>query len=329
MESVIHQEFVKNIRKAILDKEMAVMKFEKDQVVSILTDILCLGREAVYRRLRGEVKFSLEEVSLIALKLDISIDSLLGLRSKEKSVIELSFLEPNDFVKEYHHKLKEYISIFEAMHEKYGNISILSAFDKLPYTQYLHLKHLAKFRLYKWAYQMGALKRIPFNEFIIPEDIVQTQVKFISTIRKTKEYTMILSPNIFNSFIKDIKYFRELNLLTDEDVQIIKKEMIAVLNEGETLAITGKFSPDSCIKLYISDLDFSFSNMLFSFNKHYYTYINVYDLGGIESQNVNLCKYQAKWITAIQRYSKLISGSNEIERHRFFAQQRQIVEELQ
>lgn len=328
MESVIHQEFVKNIRKAILNKEMAVMKFEKDQVVSILTDILCLGREAVYRRLRGEVKFSLEEVSLIALKLDISIDSLLGLKSKEKSVIELNFLEPNGFIKEYHNKVKEYIHLFDTMNEKYGDISILSAFDKLPYTQYLHHKNLAKFRLYKWAYQMNALKRVPFDEFIIPEEVVQSQVKFISTIRKVKEYTLILSPNIFTSYIKDIKYFRELNLLTDEDVLILKKELIAVLNEGETLAITGKFTPNCHIKIYISDLDFTFSNMLFSFNKHHYTFINVYDIGGIESQNETLCKYQAKWITAIQRYSKLISGSNEIERHRFFEQQRQIIEEM-
>lgn len=325
MKSVIHQEFVKNIRKTILNKEMAVMKFEKDQVVSILTDILCLGREAVYRRLRGEVKFSLEEVSLIALKLDISIDSLLGLKSKEKSVIELNFLDPNGFIKQYHAKIKEYIHLFETMNEKYGDISILSAFDRLPYTQYLHHKNLAKFRLYKWAYQMNALKRVPFNEFTMPEEVVQSQVKFVSTIRKIKEYTLVLSPNIFSSFIKDIKYFRELNLLTDEDVLILKNELIAVLAEGETLAITGGFTPNSYINIYISDLDFSFSNMLFTFDRHYYTYINVYDVGGIESQNETLCKYQAKWITAIQRYSKLISGSNEIERHRFFEQQRQII----
>lgn len=329
MESVIHQEFVKSVRKAILNKELAVMKFEKDQVVSILSDILCLGREAIYRRLRGEVKFSLEEVSLIALKLDISIDSLLGVRSKEKSVIELNFLETdNNFVKKYHDKIKEYIHLFNTMNDKYGDISILSAYDKLPYTLYLHHKNLAKFRLYKWAYQMNAIKGIHFKDFILPKEIEQSQVEFISCLRKVQEYSIILSPNIFASFAKDIRYFKTLNLIDDKDLSTLKEELNAILDEGEAFSITGKFGSTSSMKLYISDLDFSYSNMLFKFGRSHFTYINVFDLGGIESQNETLCKYQANWINSLKRYSKLISGSNEIERHKFFEQQRQIVNNM-
>ena len=34
-----------------------------------LMEILCMGKEAIYRRLRGEVAFTFEEVSLISTKL--------------------------------------------------------------------------------------------------------------------------------------------------------------------------------------------------------------------------------------------------------------------
>ena len=34
-----------------------------------LTDTLCIGREAVYRRLRGEVAFTIDEVAQISCKL--------------------------------------------------------------------------------------------------------------------------------------------------------------------------------------------------------------------------------------------------------------------
>lgn len=36
---------------------------------NFLTDTLCIGREAVYRRLRGEVAFTIDEVAQISCKL--------------------------------------------------------------------------------------------------------------------------------------------------------------------------------------------------------------------------------------------------------------------
>lgn len=326
MESIVQEEFVKAIRRAILDKEMAVLKVEKDKVVSILSDILCLGREAVYRRLRGDVKFTLEEIKSISLKLDISIDSIIGIKDKEKSVIELKLISPeDDFKKKYHEKISDYVNLLETLNKKYGDVTILSVFNRLPYTLYLHLEHLAKFRLYKWAYQMKAIGDVSFKGLTLPNDIIQTQSKFVSEIRKVKSSTIILSSNIFQSYVNDIHYFRSLNLVTEDEVKILKSELRAVLDELEEVSISGVYKGGSAQKLYLSDLDLNYSNMLFGYNKHYYTYINVYELGGIESQNKSLCEYQMKWILALKRYSKLITESNELERHRFFKQQRLIL----
>lgn len=328
MKSIVQEEFVKAIRKAILDKEMAVMKVEKDKVVSILSDILCLGREAVYRRLRGEVKFTLEEITSISLKLEISIDSIIGIKDKEKSVIELKLIKPeDDFKKRYNEKINDYVHILEAMNKKYGDVSILSVFNRLPYTLYLHYENLAKFRLFKWSYQMRAIGDIPFRELMLSDDILETQSKFVSEIRKVKSSEIVLSTNIFQSFVNDINYFYNLSLITADEVKILKSELKKVLDELEAVSVTGRYKSGSRLKLYLSDLDLNYSNMLFSYNKHYYTYINVYELGGIESQNKSLCEYQMKWILALKRYSKLITESNELERHRFFKQQRMILEQ--
>ena len=43
-------------------------------LANFLTDTLCIGREAVYRRLRGEVAFTIDEVAQISYKLGISIE---------------------------------------------------------------------------------------------------------------------------------------------------------------------------------------------------------------------------------------------------------------
>lgn len=326
MISVIHEEFVKSIRRSILDKDMAVLKLEKDKVVSIISDILCLGREAVYRRLRGEVKFSLEEIALIALKLDISIDSLIGLKNKEKSLIGLNLVDVDkDFREKYFDKLKEQTALFESVSSKYNDTHVLAAFNRIPYTLYLHYDSIAKFRLFKWAYQMNLIQDVSFKELIIPKEVVQAQAKLVSVVRKLKETSLILSPDVLAALMADIQYFYDMHLLDEEDVASIKEQLNDLLTDLEGFAISGEFEANAKIRLYISDLGLNFSNMVFRYGKHSYTYINLYDIGGIDSQNEKLCEYQTLWIKSQKRYRKLITQSNEIERRRFFRQQRDYI----
>ena len=42
----------------------------KENLANLLIDTLYIGKEAIYRRLRGEVPFTLEEAALISRKLD-------------------------------------------------------------------------------------------------------------------------------------------------------------------------------------------------------------------------------------------------------------------
>lgn len=54
----------------------------KGQLADMLMDTLYIGKEAVYRRLRGEVPFTLQESALISRKLGISLDKIIGLSFK-------------------------------------------------------------------------------------------------------------------------------------------------------------------------------------------------------------------------------------------------------
>ena len=46
-----------------------------NNLASALTEILCIGKEAVYRRLRGEVAFTFNEAAVISRELGISLDN--------------------------------------------------------------------------------------------------------------------------------------------------------------------------------------------------------------------------------------------------------------
>lgn len=61
-----------------LINEMKERIAPKETLANFLTNTLCMGKEAVYRRLRGEVAFTFDEVAVISHKLGISIDQIIG-----------------------------------------------------------------------------------------------------------------------------------------------------------------------------------------------------------------------------------------------------------
>ena len=81
------------MKNGILNELIAVMKERVPQgqnLASVLADILFMGKEAVYRRLRGEVSFSIEEIATISSKLGISIDQVVGSHHSNKVTFDLN-----------------------------------------------------------------------------------------------------------------------------------------------------------------------------------------------------------------------------------------------
>ena len=51
---------------------------EGSNLANTLMDILYIGKEAIYRRLRGEVPFTLSEAATISREMGVSLDKLVG-----------------------------------------------------------------------------------------------------------------------------------------------------------------------------------------------------------------------------------------------------------
>lgn len=61
-----------------LINEMKDRMPQDQSLASYLINTLCIGKEAAYRRLRGEVAFTLDEIAIISCNLGISIDQIIG-----------------------------------------------------------------------------------------------------------------------------------------------------------------------------------------------------------------------------------------------------------
>lgn len=301
---------------------------EGTSLVSALMDILYIGKESAYRRLRGDVSFTFEEISRISHKLEISIDNIIGVSDRERAVFDLNLIDSENLMENYNLKLENYVKLYRKM-QKFPDPTIRCALNTIPYSFYLSYENLSKFKLYRWLYQsIKSPSYLSYSDLIVPENIIQSQKTFITENRNVKKSIFILDRNIFKSFLYDVNYFYEIGLITQDEVKLLKQEMHELLNDLEAISISGTFKTGSDVLLYLSNIDLEASYSHYEYGTTEYSHLRVYSINGIDSQNPKVCKKQKEWIESLKRYSTLITNSGETQRIKFFREQRSLIESV-
>ena len=154
----------------------------KGQLADMLMDTLYIGKEAVYRRLRGEVPFTLQESALISRKLGISLDKIIGLSFKSNAMFNINIVDYDDPFESYYNILEKYVSLINTMPDDPNSVMGTSA-NIIPQTLYLKHELLAKFRLFKWMYQNKYIDCKSFEELDIPPKLVNIQKDYVAMTR--------------------------------------------------------------------------------------------------------------------------------------------------
>ena len=87
------------MKKAVVNELISTMREvtpKEGNLANILMDILCMSKEAIYRRLRGEVAFTFSEVAIIAGQLGISLDKIIGNSMSSGAMFDLNVLNLSD-----------------------------------------------------------------------------------------------------------------------------------------------------------------------------------------------------------------------------------------
>ena len=88
---------------------------QKDNLANTLMDILYIGKEATYRRLRGEVPFTLAEAAILSRKLGISLDTIIGTSFRENAVFDMNIVDYQNPFKTYFTILDRYVKLFHTI----------------------------------------------------------------------------------------------------------------------------------------------------------------------------------------------------------------------
>lgn len=208
---------------------------EETNLANYIMDIISIGKEAVYRRLRGEVPFTFYEVSLLSQSLGISLDQIVGTNRAEGAVFNLNVSNNMSQMESYHDILKRYHKLFTFAKEDPKSV-LSAACNIVPFTFYSPYERLTKFRLCRWMHQNNGMKiTASMSDIVVTEKILESQRKLMQECRQVPSTYTILDNNIFQSLVREIKYFAGLNMLSDDDIEVMKQELNRLLDEMNRL----------------------------------------------------------------------------------------------
>lgn len=315
----LHERLVEAIKKSMSNG---------DTLVNELTDVLYIGKEAVYRRLRGEVAFTFDEIATLSRKYGFSLDSIVGVNSYSQAVFDLRMFDPEFQVDDYCSKTTSYIENLKRINQS-SNSMARFALNALPLPLLLTYNKLTKLRLYRWMYQSKkSLLYYPFSEFQIPDKILDLHKVYIKEMNLIQKTLMVLDHNVFTSFIKEIAYFFKLNYLSKDDLEEIKAELLLFIDDLEEASISGKYNGFKDVNIYVSEIDLDSTYIHYECNEFEMALFRLYSMNTIESCNEEVCRIHKEWIESFKRYSTLITQSGERQRYMYISSQKEAVRNL-
>lgn len=296
-------------------------------LANALMDILFIGREAIYRRLRGEVPFTLAEAAIISGKLGVSLDKMVGISFKDNAVFDMNVVHHTDPFETYYNIINKYSDLLKSMAND-PKSELATSSNILPQTLYLRHDILSKFRLFKWMYQNENIKCIHFNELEIPDKLLSIQKEFVTAAEGIHNTSYIWDNRIFANMVNDVEYFSSIHLIADEDKQIIKEQLLLLVDELENFARNGKFDSGNKVNIYISNINFETTYSYVESTNVQLSMIRIYAINSITSQDIEMNRSLKEWIQSLKKFSTLISESGEMQRIQFFKEQREIIATL-
>lgn len=299
----------------------------KGKLADMLMDTLYIGKEAVYRRLRGEVPFTFQEAALVSRKLGISLDTIIGSSFKTNAMFDMNIVDYDHPFESYYDILHKYVTLINTLEDD-PDSSMGTSSNIIPQTLYLKHDLLAKFRLFKWMYQNKYIQCKNFEELEIPQKLVDIQKDYVSMTRHFHSIDYIWDNTIFQHLINDIQYFYSIHLISDEAKEEIKNELFLLADELEELATKGKTDDGGKVRIYVSHINFEATYSYVETNNIQLSLIRVYSINSLTTMDAGIFRSLKEWIQSLKKFSTLISESGEMQRIQFFKQQREIIDTL-
>lgn len=301
-------------------------------LVSLISETLDIEKESASRRLNGSVNFSADEMAILALKLNISLDGSLFNGSEHFHFPSFTMHSPmkaqsiNTLALGIESDLQQLSNIIDWESTDYG-----SMITHLPLEFIIPHESLVKFSYFKWGYYyVGTSEFENYENWEVPNEFFKLNDKIIRLKSKLEKALYIWDNSVIWGYVNDIKYFASIGIMNSDSLKLVKEELHDMLYKFENMlkGIGPASIPMKNVDIYISEVNLGAGFIyLISENKwcsNFYTYF----VGSGYNEDYNTTIQLREWMNSMKKICTLISGSGIKERKLFFNEQHQVVDTI-
>lgn len=297
-------------------------------LAGLVMDTIFVGKEAAYRRLRGEVPFSFAEASEMSHRLGISLDNISNKNIPDSAIVHLDFVDYLNPIETYCEQNDRLTTVFNSVRNDPSAVWY-SASNTIPQVYPLEYDYLSRFLLFKWMYQHEKTHSIRhFSELKLNRELRFRQRRFVAASMSVPTTFFIWDRMMFYNLINDIKYFHDIHLITNGELKKLKDETYALLDKLEGIAVNGRHPDGKAVHIFVSHINFDATYSCIESSDVRIGFVRVYSINLVNTTDPVVFNMQKDWIQSLMRYSTLISESGEMQRMEFFAKQRQYLEKI-
>ena len=301
---------------------------KKSQMTRELINLLCLEREAVYRRLRKTVPFLAHEVVKIADAWNISLDEITGIKTGEVlfQMQPFNYLDPS---KQEFANMQKRVRSLDHLPASAAS-EYMEASNKIPRPLIINFHTLYRFRIFNWASQYNNdTRRREFSKIVIPEMVLPEFVRYKKNMTHVKNSHYIFDKGMFDYMVSSTQYFHSILLITDKEKALIKQELHKLLDYLLDIANNGCYpETQNKVTMYISQLNIDTNYSYMYSDKMKACRVHAFGKFDVTTFNSEMVAHFKNWMNLKRRSSIQISEVNEQKRIAYFAKQRELVDTL-
>ena len=318
-DNLFYREFMTHIREKIPHKAT---------LANTVANLLDIEKDAVYRRLRGNVSFSFSEMAIIAKILGISLDKIAGIENTQSRPAQMNFSNQLNPTSVDYEMFNGHVSLLKAIKDKPGT-QIIEAANIFPHYLYQDYEHLTRYYMFRWNHAVMRRDVLPYHEIVISENMRVLQKETCEYARYISSATYVWDNMLLQRLTSNINYFAKVNLIKEEDVALIKNDLMMFMDHLEKIAIKGKHEETGKeVSIFISDVVSDTNYSCLKTKNIHLTLFRAFMLNATVTFDIETFNYACAWIHAMQRMSTLISVSGEKTRAMYFDTQREIINTL-
>jgi len=301
---------------------------KKSEMIDTLAEMLKIEKGAVYRRIRQEVPFTFNEIAIIAKRLNISLDGIVGIEKVKSAPFQMGFPDFISPQEEDFYILDIFLKLLRSI-TKLENSETASITNVLPHDLFGEFDHLILFYLFVWNYHYSVEQVKPYHQISTSSRLYKYMKEYMLEMKKFNKTYYVFDSRMFRLFVERVSYFNSIRLIEKDDVLKIKEDLFSLMDYIEKMAITGQFAETgNAVNLYVSDIDVTTGYTYLSAQNIHLSMVKAFILSYVTSYDEGTFEKMKRWIHSLIKISTLITLTNEKQRVLYFEKQRKIINEL-